>query len=75
MDPREPILNAEYETIIPDFGNQYSTFNEEIDPGLPIPKMKELPINIFTDANHAHDKTTGKSITGLIRCIGRTPIY
>ena len=37
--------------------------------------MKELPINIFTDANHAHDKTTGKSITGFISFIGRTPIY
>ena len=37
--------------------------------------MKELPINIFTYANHAHDRTTGKSITGFISFIGRTPIY
>ena len=37
--------------------------------------MKELQINIFTDANQAHDKITVKSITGLISYIGRTPIY
>ena len=56
MDPREPTINAKYQTIIPDFVNQYSTFKEEIDPGLPTPKMKKIPINIFTDANHANDK-------------------
>ena len=28
VDPREPILNAEYKTIIPDFENQYLSFNE-----------------------------------------------
>ena len=36
--------------------------------------MKELPINIFVDSNHGHDRVTGKSITGLIAFVGRTPI-
>ena len=64
----------EFESIIPDFGHQYSDFREEIDDQLPIPKMKELAITIFVDSNHAHDLVTGRSITGMICFVGRTPI-
>jgi hypothetical protein len=35
--------------------------------------MPELPVNIFVDADHAHDKVTGRSITGLLSIIGSTP--
>ena len=37
--------------------------------------MKELQISIFVDSNHGHDKITGKSVTGIIVFVGRTPIY
>ena len=37
--------------------------------------MKELDIIISIDADHAHDKATGRSITGMISFVGRTPIY
>ena len=74
VDPRPPIVNFDYEEILPDFGNQYADFVEEIDHNLPEIKMKELPINIFVDSNHGHDKVTGKSITGLMVFVGRTPI-
>ena len=37
--------------------------------------MKELATNIFVDSNHGHDRTTGRSITGIISFVGRTPIY
>ena len=36
--------------------------------------MDELKISIFCDANHGHDKVTGRSITGIIVFIGNTPI-
>ena len=75
VDPRDPIVNAEYKTIIPDFGNQYSDFVEEDDPRLPIPKMKELSLNIFVDSNHGHDQVTGRSISGILSFVGRTPVY
>ena len=75
IDPRDPILNVKYNTIIPDFGNQYSDFKEEVDPRIPEPLMKELSLNIFVDANHGHDKVTGRSISGIISFVGRTPIY
>ena len=75
IDPNELNLGIDYSEIKPDFGNQYKDFREEIDDKLPIEKMKELPITILCDSNHGHDKRTGKSITGLIVFVGRTPIY
>lgn len=75
IDPREPILNVEYEELTADFGNQYADFVEDYDNKLPSPLMKELPVTIFVDSNHGHDKVTGKSITGLIVFVGRTPIF
>merc|ERR1712127_158514 len=36
--------------------------------------MKDLPTNIFIDSNHGHDRVTGRSITGMISFVGRTPI-
>ena len=75
IDPRDPIVNVEYKTVIPDFGNQYSDFVEETDLRLPKPLMKELALNIFVDANHGHDKVTGRSISGIVSFVGRTPVY
>ena len=75
VDPRAMILNVDYEEIKADFGNQYKDFKEEIDDKLPIEKMKEFPITILCDSNHGHDRRTGKSITGIIVFVGRTPIY
>ena len=75
VDPSDPILSTSYETVIPDFGNQYQDFVEDQDERLPEPKMKELSTNIFVDANHGHDRMTGRSITGLISFVGRTPVY
>ena len=74
IDPREPISIEKYSDVIPDFGNQYEKFEEEIDEKIPKPLMKELDINIFVDSNHGHDLVTGKSITGVIIFVGRTPI-
>ena len=35
--------------------------------------MKELQLTMFVDSNHAHDKKTRKSITGLLGLLGNTP--
>ena len=58
-----------------DFGNQYHYFKEEIDPQFPKPLVEEFDISIFVDADHAHDKTTGRSITGIIVFVGSTPVF
>jgi hypothetical protein len=57
-----------------DFGGQYSYFKEEMDPRFPIALLPELDINIFSDADHAHDKVTGRSITGIFGVVGSTPV-
>ena len=75
VDPRDPILATTYQTIVPDFGNQYQDFVKDKDERLPEPRMKEISTNIFVDANHGHDRVTGRSITGLIGFVGRTPVY
>ena len=75
IDPRDPVVNIKYDVMTPDFGNQYSDFVEEQDPKVPEPLMKELTVSIFVDSNHGHDKITGKSVTGIIVFVGRTPIH
>ena len=32
-----------------------------------------MDINIFVDTDHAHDKVTGRSITGILAFVGSTP--
>ena len=57
-----------------DFGSQYHYFREEIDPRFPKALVTEMDTNIFVDADHGHDKVTGRSITGMIAFVGSTPM-
>jgi hypothetical protein len=71
-----PHIDQEYSNVEVkcDFGNQYLHFQEEMDPRFRKPPRKELDINIFIDAEHAHDKVSGRSITGSFATLGSTPI-
>ena len=55
-----------------DFGNQYTYFSEEIFDKFPELILNELNINVFVDANHGHDKVTGRLTTGLFVVVGST---
>jgi len=60
--------------MIPDFLKDYPEASEEMDPGfLPSfgPIMKTI---ILVDSDHAHDKKTRRSLTGLIVFVGSTPV-
>jgi hypothetical protein len=75
IDAREPIFDPmEPEDFEPDFEDQYRYASEDIDPMFPEPLHSELPVSIFFDSDHAHDKKTGRSISGIIVFVGRTPI-
>lgn len=76
VNPRSPDIDPEYENVEVkcDFGHQYSYFKEDLDERFPTPLLAELDINVFVDADHGHDKTTGRSISGLIITVGSTPI-
>ena len=53
----------------------YPEAKEEIDSNLPLPLIDEIEITAFIDSDHAHDKVTRRSITGLMVFLGRTPIF
>ena len=76
INPKPPTIDSKYQTVKvkEDFGGQYQYFQEDLDPRFPLPLVKELDINLFVDANHAHDKVTGRSITGLFGFVGSTPV-
>ena len=55
--------------------NRYPDSCEEIDVNLPEPLIDEIKITTFVDSDHAHDKITRRSITGMIIFAGKTPIF
>ena len=78
INPNPPDLqdypNAPHE-VFEDFSHQYEFFKEELDPYFPNPKVSELLITIFCDADHAHDLVTGRSVTGVLAFVGSTPVH
>ncbi|GFH61249.1 gag-pol polyprotein [Chaetoceros tenuissimus] len=42
---------------------------------MPTPFGAPLQMTILVDADHAHDRLTGRSLTGLIIFVGSTPVY
>ena len=44
-------MNIPYEDLVPDFGNQYSDFKEEVDDRLPAQKMKKISREILLKNN------------------------
>ena len=79
LDSRDPIITGgdleSSSRLVEDFKQEYPEAAEEIDPRLPPPLVDELAITVFVDSDHAHDKVTRRSITGLIILVGRTPVF
>ena len=78
IDPTPPKFQSDSkndEHKFEDFTHQYGFFKEEIDPHFPKPKIPELPLTIFSDADHAHDLVTGRSVTGILAFVGSTPVH
>ena len=79
LDSRDPIITGgdleSSSRLEEDFQQEYPEAAEEIDPRLPPPLVDELEITVFVDSDHAHDKVTRQSITGLIVLVGRTPVF
>eukprot|EP00957_Ditylum_brightwellii_P210500 15365052-Ditylum_brightwellii.AAC.2 len=57
-----------------DFGTHYSYFEEELDPRFPEPLLEELDLHVFCNADHVHDKVTGRSITKIMSVVGSSPV-
>jgi hypothetical protein len=79
VDSRDPILIRGKDALDLDFTEIFKEFypdaEEEIDCKVPKPLIDELEITAFVDSDHAHDKVTRRSITGLLILVGRTPVF
>jgi hypothetical protein len=52
----------------------YTDASEEIPKDLPLEKGPRVRMNVYVDADHAHDLVTRTSITGILVMINNTPI-
>eukprot|EP00957_Ditylum_brightwellii_P079982 6082608-Ditylum_brightwellii.AAC.1 len=57
-----------------DFGYQYSYFKKEVDSRFQRVLVAKMDINIFINADHGHDKVTGRSVTRLVDFVDSTPV-
>ena len=79
IDSRDPIFEGSESALTKDLASEFSSVYpdaaEELDPKLPKPLIKELAITGLVDSDHAHDKVTRRSITGILLFVGRTPVF
>jgi len=64
----------DFKRLIPDFIQDYPEAKEELDPGFPPSFGPILETSILVDSDHAHDKKTRRSLTGLIAFVSSTPV-
>ncbi len=57
-----------------EFKRLYPDAYEELDPKQPEPFGNPLLTGVFFDSDHAHDKVTNRSCTGLVVYVGSTPV-
>ena len=74
IDTKEKLLPTTMENIEVNWEEQYPGAKEELPPDMPIPKGKSIMINVYVDADHAHDQDTRRSVTGFILFINNTPV-
>ena len=70
IDRTFPDFNA----LIPDFLQDYPDAKEEIASHFPLAFGPVMETAILVDADHAHDKATRRSLTGLLAFVGSTPV-
>ena len=52
----------------------YGDVKEDIPTDVPTPLGKPVILTSYVDANLMHDKITGRSVTGILHLINKTPI-
>ena len=79
VDSREPVFSGAEEALEPTqfegLHEEYPDATEEIDHDLPEPLIDEIMLTIMVDLDHAHNKVTRRSITGILAFLGRTPVF
>jgi hypothetical protein len=79
IDSRDPIIaGVDFsggDKLAGEMGKEYPGAAEMIDSSAPPPLAEELAITCFVDADHGTDKTTRRSVTGIVILVGRTPVF
>ena len=79
IDSRDPLYHGDRDEMNADVAEElekaYPDAAEEVDVNVPKPMVDEMEISVFVDSDHAHDKVTRRSMTGMIIFVGRTPIF
>jgi len=57
-----------------DWTDFYGTVKESLPPNTPIPRGNPIQMNVIVDADHAANKITRRSQTGILIYINRAPI-
>jgi hypothetical protein len=73
MDPT-PVRISEDRFPVQEWADFYQEAEDELPPDMPKPKGKELHMACFVDADHAGDKVTRRSYTGIIIMLNNAPI-
>jgi hypothetical protein len=78
VDSRDPICRGGKDALDLDFTKELASncpdAFEEIDVNLLKTLVDEMEIAVFVDSDHAHDKVSRRSITGILIFVGRTPV-
>ncbi len=78
VDSRDPICRGGEDALDLDFtkdlATNYPDAFEEIDVNLQKALIDEMEITVFVDSDHAHDKVSRRSISGILIFVGRTPV-
>ena len=78
-DSRDPLYFGNVDCMDEDLSEElqkaYPEASEEVDSNVPDPRVDEMKISVFVDSDHAHDKVTRRSMTGMIIFVGRTPVF
>ena len=79
IDSRDPLITGgdfeAAEALAAKMREDYPDAAEMVDTDLPPPLVGEIAITAFVDSDHAHDKVTRRSMTGILILLGRTPVY
>jgi hypothetical protein len=79
VNSRDPtLLNCETEfekDYVRELQEAYPNACEEVDANVPELLFDKLAITVFVNSDHAHDKITRRSVTGMMIFVGRTPTF
>ena len=74
IDPNLPDWSSFDTTECDTWKEFYPEAQEDLPDNVPVAKGPEARITVYVDADHAHDKVTRRSVTGIILFVNGTPV-